>query len=203
MRFPSKPAVLPPVLLLLAAISGLAAAPASATDFAIFGSYWDTEELGETAGGGIKLDLGQTFQLQLRASYYPDLTEDFGQLIDEDDDLFKFEIEAIPIEAGIKLNLGGGGSVRPFIGGGATYFLLDTNFGDIEDEVGYYLTGGLELGGGGSGVGFFAEAVYRDVEGTLNFDPEEIEDLEDVEIEDRVALDLSGLAVNAGIVFRF
>ncbi len=199
MRVSGKPAVLFSVLLLLTA---LAAAPASATDFAIFGSWWDTEELGETAGGGIKLETGQTFQLQFRASYYPDLTEDFGQLIDEDDDFFKFELEAIPLEAGIKLNLGGG-SVRPFIGGGATYFLLDSNFGEIDDEVGYYLTAGLELGGGGGGVGFFAEALYRNVEGTLNFDPEDIEDIEDVEIEDEVAIDLSGLAVNAGIVFRF
>lgn len=200
MRLPSRSAVL--LLLLLAIFAS--AVPAAATDFAVYGSWWDTEELGETAGGGLRLDLGQAFQVQLRASYYPDLTEDFGELIDDEDARFDFELEAIPLEAGIKISLGQGGGVRPFIGGGGTYYLLDSNFGEVDDEVGYYLTSGLEIGGGGGGgVGFFAEALYRYVEGTLSIDPEDIDDIEDVEIDDEIALDLSGLAVNAGVVFRF
>lgn len=187
-------------------IAGLVvmAAPGLASSFGLYGSYWDTDALGETAGGGAKLSFGGgPLQFELRGTYFPDLSEDFSELIDSDDDLFDFEVEATTLEAGITFNLAPDSSFSPYIGGGASYYLLDTNVFEIDDEVGYYGVLGFEAGSSDGGVGFFAEALYRVVEGTVAVDPDEIDDIDDIDIDDEVSLELEGISVNAGIVFRF
>lgn len=188
------------VTLLLAA-----AVPATASELALFGSYWKTEDFDETAGGGLRIGFGSgVVQFELRGTYYPDLTEDLNELLDTDDSpLDDFELKAIPAEAGILINFAQGSSVSPYIGGGATYYLLDTNLGEVDDEAGFYVVGGLRAGGTSGGVGFLAEVMYRNVEGSVTFDPEDFEDIDDVDFEDDFALDLSGFAANVGIVFRF
>jgi hypothetical protein len=129
----------------------------------------------------------------LRGSYYPDITEDVGELLDTDD-AFDFELKAIPVEAGIKFGFGGGENFRPYIGGGGSYIFLDTNVGEVDDEAGYYVMAGFEAGGVGGGVGFVAEAMYRGVETQVDVDPDDDEDVD---------LDLSGFAANVGIIWRF
>lgn len=184
-------------LIILLATAGSAAA----SDFALFGSYWDTELLGETAGGGLKVGFGGgPVQFELRGSYFPDITEDVGELLDTDDD-FDFELKVVPLEAGIKFGFGAGQSFRPYIGGGGSYFLLDTSVGEVDDEVGYYLVAGFE--GGGGSVGFVAEAMYRSVEAQVDVDPEDFDDIDDIDFDDDVDLDLTGFAANVGIIWRF
>lgn len=176
----------------------LAAVPASAGDIGLYGSYWDTDALGETAGAGIRFGFGSgAVRFELRGSYFPDLSEDFDELVEDGDlDVGDFEIKATVPEAGLVINLAPNGAVQPYVGGGVSYYLLDTNLFELDDEVGYYGVAGFTLGGGrGSGAAFFAEAMYRSVEGTVREDDDELD--EDVDI------DLSGLAVNAGVRFRF
>ena len=182
-----------------------AAGPAAASDLSLFGSYWQPSDFDDTAGGGLRVGFGGgAVQFELRGSYYPDITEDLNDLLDtDDDDLEDFELKAIPAEAGIVFNFAQGSSVSPYIGGGATYFILDTNVGEVDDEAGFYVVGGLRAGGAGGGVGFVAEAMYRNVEGSVKFDPQDFDDIDDVDFEDEFNLDLSGFAANVGIVFRF
>lgn len=182
-----------------------ATAPAAASDLSLFGSYWSPSDFDETAGGGLRFGFGGgVVQFELRGTYYPDITEDLNELLDTDDsELDDFELKAIPAEAGIVFNFAQDSSVSPYIGGGATYYLLDTNVGEVDDEAGFYGVVGLRGGGANGGVGFFAEALYRNVEGSVKFDPEDFDDIDDVDFQDEFDLDLSGFAANVGIVFRF
>lgn len=173
--------------LLLAAVSWIfLASAASAFDLGVFGSFWDTKDADQTYGAGAKLRLGF---LELRATYYADVTAD----VDPED--LDFEISAIPLEAGITLKFLKQAVVSPYVGAGGGYYMLDTNAGDIDDEVGYYLLGGLDIGQGI--VAFNVEGVYRYFEATID------EGQDFPELEEDVNLDLGGLSINAGVVFRF
>jgi len=191
-----------PVLAAAVCALALAALPAAAGELVVYGSYWDTADLAESAGVGVKLGLGSgLLGFEARLGYYPDLTEEFNDVVDEalEDDL-DFEVEARPIDLGITLSFGQNAPLQPFLVGGGTYYLLDTNVLDVDDEFGYYFGGGLRVGGGS--FAFYAEALYRQVEGSVNGDIDDPDDINDVFVDD-FDLDLSGLNVNAGLSWRF
>jgi len=174
--------------LLVAAMAwGLCAGAASAVDLGAFGSYWKTKDADNAFGAGVKLRLGI---IEFRGSFYNDVTADV------DPEELDFEVSATPLEAGLVLRFLKNAAVSPYVGGGAGYYMLDTNVGDIDDEAGYYLVGGADIGSGI--VAFNVEAMYRNFEGTVVDQDDSIP-----ELEDEVTLDLSGVAVNAGIIFRF
>lgn len=200
------------LILAAAAVFLFGTGPAWAGDFAIFGSYLDTEDLEETVGGGLKFGfpLGmEALELELRATYLPDLTEDFESFVEdpgEDPVVFENDVEAIPLDVGLKYTFTPRGNLNPYVAGGGTYFLLDAERGEIDDEVGYYLAGGLEWYRRAANWGWFAEAMWRDVEGTVERDPDDLGDVGDIgEIEDllREELDVGGFGVNAGLVWRW
>jgi hypothetical protein len=182
----------------------LPASSALASGLSIYGSYWDTDALDDTAGAGVKfsIPLGQTLNLDLRGTYYEPfdrdaLQDEIDDLFDDDNpdrEIFDSEIEIIPLEVGLSFNLGQS-SIQPSIGAGVSYFLLDSDLGEIDDEVGWYANAALNFASQGS-VGFFLEGIYRSAEGEVN------EDEDDVDF-DRVTFDLDGFAANAGVVFRF
>lgn len=191
-----------------AAVLLLAGTPAFASDFAVFGSYLDTEDLEETVGGGVKAGFGAAWQLELRATYFPDLTEDFESFADDPGDDpgdFTNDIEAIPLDVGVKYNFGADQPLNFYVGGGGTYFLLDAERGEIDDEVGFYGVVGVEFARSVGGVGFFAEAIYREVEATVNRDVDDFDDLDDIDFNDLLErdLDVGGIGANAGIIWRF
>lgn len=193
----------------LALFALLIAAPASASGLHIYGSWWDVGDLDEAAGGGVKLaiPITDTVNIDLRGTYYEQIKDEnfFDDLFEEDESVFRDNaVDITPIEAGISFNLASDAPVNFVLGAGASYFLLDSDRGEIDDEVGWYGSAGLELASQGS-VGFFAEAVYRSAEGTVESDPgdfEDIDDIEDVDFDD-VAIDLDGIGINAGIVWRW
>lgn len=176
----------------IAFVTLLAAAPAMAGDLGLYGSYWDTDALGETAGGGAKFVIGDAaVRWELRGSFFPDLTEDFDQLVD--DGSGEIEVEAIVPEAGIAYNFAPGNTTQFYLGAGLSYYLLDATDVELDDEVGYYGVAGLSFGGRGDGPALFAELMYRSVEGTV----------EDEDLVRDIDVDLSGPAANVGVLFRF
>ena len=196
------------LILTAVAVVAFGTGPAWASDFALFGSYLDTEDLDQSVGGGVRAGFGNRFQLDLRATYFPDLTEDFESFVDDpgtDPGRFQNDVEAIPVDVGLKLNFNPDEGWNPYVGGGATYWFLDTERGEIDDEAGFYLAGGIELARATGGVGFFGEVIYRDVEATVNRDPDAFDDLDDVEFDAirRRDLDVGGIGVNAGLIWRF
>ena len=172
------------IVAILAAIS-LTTLSAGAAGVGFFGAYWDTDEAGDGFGGGGKLllDLGGVVDIEFRGGYFQDLSTD-GVDID---------LEVIPIEAGVTVNiLGSEAPYKIYVGGGVGYYMLDTDAGDLDDEAGWYGLAGIQVPLGES-VSVFAEGVWRQIEGTAEGD--DIDELvEDVDIA------LDGLGGNVGII---
>jgi hypothetical protein len=196
-------------ILAFALLAAVVAAPAFAGGFYAFGSYWDVSDLGSAAGAGVKLSIpmGAVVNFDLRGTYYEQYESDdfFDRLIDDEDSPFRQNaVDVLPIDAGLSFNLSPRGNFTPTLGGGVSYFLLDTDRGSVDDEVGWYANGGLEFASQGS-VGFFAEAIYRSATGTVESSPEDFRDVDDIEgIDfDDVDIDLDGFGANAGIVWRW
>ena len=192
---------------IIAALAAAAlAVPATATDFALFGSFWDTDVAGDTAGGGISMGIpfGQTLGLELRATYFEELSDDpLSNAFDSDDPVFRdVGINVTPLELGLRFNFAPDSSFRPYVSGGVGYFLLDSDFGEVKDEVGYYAAVGLNFGDA-EGASFFVEGNYRKAEGEVQLDPDDLEDVDDIDIEDHATFDIDGAGVNAGIRWSF
>ncbi|MEO8275209.1 MAG: hypothetical protein ABI639_03265 [Thermoanaerobaculia bacterium] len=194
--------------LLLAATSVLllSSVPAKATDFALFGSYWKTDVAGKAGGGGIDfgLPVNDTFGFELRATYFEQLNDDpFRHIFHSDQDVFRNQsLQVLPLEAGVKFNFAPGSTFRPYIGGGASYFLLDSDFGEVKDELGWYGSLGATVGDN-QGPQFFFEGIWRKVRAEVRVDPEDLGDIGDINAEDRVSFDLDGFGLNAGIRWTF
>ena len=182
-------------LFLLIACS-LVATSVSAASFSVFGTYWDTDRLGEAFGGGLAvgIPLGEVVELDLRASYLEELNKPFQAIIDGDEGIFqKTTVEMLPLDVGLRFNLQRRGAFNPYVGAGGTYYLLDTNVGnDIDDEIGYYGMVGARFGDA-RGAGFFTEILYRKVEATVINN-----DLDDFDVDESVSLNLDGFSAIAG-----
>jgi opacity protein-like surface antigen len=186
--------------------AALAGSPMRAADFALMGSYWNTDAAGDAAGGGISLGLpiNDTFGFELRATYFEELTDDpFRNAFDSDDPVFQDQgIQVLPLDAGVRLTFAPGGWARPYVGGGVSYFLLDSDFGEIADELGYYAVVGATLGDG-EGTDFFVEGLWRKATAQVEIDPERLDDIDDLDVESRADVDLEGLGVNLGFRWHF
>lgn len=175
------------------AVLALSALPARATDFAVTGSYWDTQDADQALGIGGRLRFGI---VDLRATYFSDVTAD------TDPESRDFEISAIPLEAGLAFKFAETDTFHPYVGGGAGYYLLDTSRGDIDDEVGYYAVVGADFTRP-NGFGFTVEGIYRNMEATVRNlgDPTDPDDNTDV--SGKADIELAGFGVNAGLVWHF
>ncbi len=191
---------------LLAIVLGLACAlPATATDFSLYGSYWDTDAAGDAAGGGISLGLpfNDTVAVELRATYFEELSDDpLANAFDSDDPVFQEKgINVTPLEIGVRFTFPHE-NIRPYVAGGAGYYLLDSDFGEVEDEVGYYAAVGAAFGNPDR-IQFFVEGTYRKMEGTVELDPEDLDDIDDIDVRDKADFDLDGFGANLGVRWTF
>ena len=180
----------------------LLAAPAAHADFgfSIFGSYWEPDDTSDAGGGGLELafPLGERWNLALRGSYFEELDpEPFETLFDADSPFQNAGLEVLPIELGLRFDLmPEAAQIHPYIGGGAGYYWLDSDFGDVDDEGGWYALFGLGFGDR-EGASFFVEAQYRKMEATVEEDPDDPFDFEG--FDEGVGIDLDGLGFNAGV----
>lgn len=175
-------------LLFAASALALLASPAMAADIGAYGSYWATEDADAALGIGGKVRFGI---VELRGTYFSDVTAD------TEPESRDFEVSAIPLEAGLAFKFAEGTRFSPYIGGGAGYYLLDTTAGDIDDEVGFYAVVGTDIGSS-SGLSFMVEGIYRSMEATVRGDLDE-----DPDVDEDVDIQLGGLGINAGVVWRF
>lgn len=195
--------------LALAVGTVLFAFPAMAGGFSVFGAYWDVDQLDASAGGGVKLGipLGNVVTLDLRGTFYQQIDDEdfFDRVFDEVDSPFlENGLEITPIDVGLSVNFAPRGSVVPFFGGGVSYFLLDTDRGQVDDEVGWYANGGVEFASRGN-WGFFVEGLYRSATGTVESSPEDFDEIDEIDGIDfgNVEFDLEGFGANAGVVWRW
>jgi len=180
------------------------ASAAKAADFKLYGSYWNTSDADDTFGGGlgISFPLGSTpLALSFAGTYYQELSDEpVSNLFDPDEGVFKEEsLEVLPVDAGLQYNFTPNGPFNAWIEGGFSYFFIDTTRAgfDVDDETGWHASVGSRFGSPG-GANFFAEALYRSTEATVRR-----ADRDDVDVDEDVAIDLDGFAVNAGILWTF
>ena len=103
------------------------------------------------------------------------------------------------MDAGLQINFNQDGPFNVWIEGGVSYFFIDTTRAglDVDDETGWHASVGSRIGSR-QGANFFAQALYRSTEATVRR-----ADREDVVVDEDVAIDLDGFAVNAGILWTF
>lgn len=168
----------------------LAATPGLAASFGFQGAYWDTKDADHGFGGGIRSgsDLGRSLSLDFAATYFDNLAPSSAS---------GAKLRVAPFDVGLSFRVPTDAGLQPYLGGGASYYWLDSNLGSIKDEVGWYAKAGFEIGRG-TGPHFFAEAMYRDVSGTIKRRDEALPD-----VSSKVNLQLRGLGANAGLLWRW
>ncbi len=181
-------------LWLFALVALLAASPAAADNsFGLFGTFYDTEDVDSSAGGGIRTRLGW---LDLRASFLNDLTRDTSP------ERLDFELQAVPLEAGVAFNFMENGAWSPYAGGGVSYMMLDSDEVEIDDEAGFYAVAGQRL----------RHARQPQLHGRGDLPqhggaggprPRNLSEIDDITLEEESAVELGGLGVNAGLSWRF
>jgi hypothetical protein len=193
-------------LFLATAVIAVMALPASANDFSLFGSYWDTDVAGDAGGGGLGLGfaINDYWSIDLRAQYFEELTDDpLRNAFDSDDPVFQRKgIQALPAEVGARVTFGPDASVRPYVGAGLSYFFLDSDFGEINDELGWYALVGATFGDQ-EGAQFFVEGTWRKAEAQVELDPDDLDDIDDIGVADTARFDIDGFGVNAGVRWSF
>jgi hypothetical protein len=170
-------------------LATIGAARASA-EVGLYGAWWDTADAGQSEGLGVRL--GWTFlpqlQLQLGGSYFGSFSRSVGRGTER----LEVDLKAIPLDLGLQFDPGPKGGL--YFGAGGSAFLLDSSSGKIGDEYGYYGLVGLGLA-----RLFFVEAVYRDVQGTLEVSTADT--FPEIATRRPVNLDLGGFALQAGVRF--
>jgi hypothetical protein len=167
---------------------GLLAGPSKAADIGVFGAYQDTKAADSGYGVGAKIDFARF--LELRASYFSDITA--GNQPSGND----FKIRLVPLEAGLVYKFQPGTTFTPYLGGGASYFLLNTNRGNIANELGWYAVAGTDIKTS-HGFGVMLEGIYRSVDATIR------DNGTSTTISSKVPLQLRGFGANAGLVWSF
>jgi hypothetical protein len=158
------------VLVFVALMAGMAAV-AQAVDFGVFGSYWSPKDGDDAFGGGGSIHFA-TVPLELRASVFPDTSIRGGG-----------DTLLVPIDFGLAVNLTRSEKMGLYVGAGGSYYFIDADRGDPDNQFGWYALGRLEVPIQGS-MAVFGDVMYRGVE------------FEDIDA------DLSGVAFSVGVIFR-
>lgn len=185
----------------------LFAAPALADgNLSLYGSWWQTDDADEVAGGGVSFEwpFGEVLSWELRGTYYQELTNEPLEDLDlegEDEGIFEdSSLEAIPIETGLRIHFARDAEVwSPYLGVGGSYFSLDSDDGNLDDEFGYYAALGSQFGDG-EGADFLVEVQHRWVDGVIT----DLGDLDDDGIDDDdINIDLAGFVINLGVTWHW
>ena len=171
------------ILTCLAVVLLAGTVSAQAGTFGVFGSYWDSDEADSAMGVGalVGFEFADFMTLEFRGTYFEDFTADeFAST---------FDMSVIPLDAGLRFDILKDKRVNPYLGIGGTYYLLDTDLGEVDDEFGYYGLVGLDFGF--DTFRFFVEAMYRQAEGTVESGGTDAD------------VDFTGVTGNAGIAWRW
>ena len=177
----------------------LLAAPASARGgIGLHAGYIDTSEADNDAGWGGLFHIGVTkhVDIQVRATDFRELTVKPGN--SGTDRGFKFQ--ATTWDLGFVYNFfKDGRALTPYIGGGGTYYMLDStpdSKGRVGDEYGWYGVIGLELPIAKQ-WDIYLEGMWRDAKMTIRGDDLGLGGPVDV------GVNLNGPQANLGIAFSW
>jgi len=186
--------------LLVAAAVTLSITSASAGAFQVFGTWWDTADAGDTAGVGVGYawDLGEVIDLEIRSAWNQQLTDNPLEDLFSGATPIESGLDVIPVEAQLRFNFARNSTVwKPWLGVGVAYYALDTDSGNIDDEIGWLADLGATFGDG-QGADFYAEVGYRFVKATVSS-----LDVNADNVLDEFDVKLDGPYVNLGISWRW
>jgi hypothetical protein len=144
-----------------ALVSGLFTVPAQAGSVGVYGAFWDTDDADSSWGGGVQLgfDFFKWMELEFHGTYYPDFGADIlGSSVD---------ITALPVDGGLKFNFLPDAKVNLYVGAGVSYYFLDMDEAEIDNQTGWYAEGGLSFGE--KNFRIFAEALWRVMDTSVSF----------------------------------
>lgn len=164
--------------------------PAGAVTIGAHAGWIDADQADDDIGWGLLLDfrVGRNVDIELRGTDFREMTTEVAGS--------DFNFQMTTLDLGFTYNFfRDDWKLTPYVGGGGTYFLLDStpdSKGRIEDEYGWYGVVGLDLPIGKRWI-VYVEGMWRDAKMTikgndLGFDP--VVDL---------GVDLNGPQVNLGI----
>jgi len=148
-------------------------------DIGVLGSYVDGDDLGEAYGAGAKIKLNLTEVIGL------DVTGSYLEFDDTD-------VEMIPVEGTVLLQIPLGDSLKLYGGGGVGYYFFDSDTAELDDAVGYYPLAGLEVALGDFKL--FGEVRWLFLTADVDEAGDELEGLVDGD-----EADVDGLGVNVGL----
>jgi hypothetical protein len=185
----------------------LLAVPAGAVTggIGVHAGWVDMDDAGDDAGWGLLANFGVSphVDIQLRMTDFRSLVVDFtdddfppGQVLPNRG----FEYQSTLVDFGFSYNFRKDGrAFTPFVGGGGTYYLLDStpdSNGRVNDEYGWYGLAGLDFMFA-ERWGAYVEGMWRDAKMTIRGDGFGIGGPVDV------GVDLNGPQVNLGIKFAW
>ncbi|MHC4205409.1 MAG: outer membrane beta-barrel protein [Planctomycetota bacterium] len=169
------------VLAVMLAFSSGAWARGSGIELGAFGTYLDTDDLGDGYGAGAKLELQAVdwMSVDARASYI---------------NFSNPEVDLYPLEIAALLNIPlANEQIVPYAGIGAGYYIFDASGFEMDDEVGFFPLIGMEFGAWN--LSFMLEARWLFLESDLDKAVDQFGDASEA--------DLDGLGINFGLLFRF
>jgi hypothetical protein len=185
----------------------LLAVPAGAVTggIGVHAGWVDMDDAGDDAGWGLLANFGVSphVDIQVRMTDFRSLVVDFtdddfppGQMLPTRG----FEYQSTLVDLGFTYNFRKDGrAFTPFVGGGGTYYLLDStpdSNGRINDEYGWYGLAGLDFMFA-ERWGAYVEGMWRDAKMTIRGDGFDFAGPVDV------GVDLNGPQVNLGIKFAW
>ncbi|HEV8337533.1 MAG TPA: outer membrane beta-barrel protein [Candidatus Polarisedimenticolia bacterium] len=170
--------------LMVLATLALFSAPTWAGSFGVYGAYWGAEDAANSWGAGARVgfNFAPWVELEFHGTYFPDFHARGNTIPDTD-------VRAIPVDGGIKFNLLSDKFVNPYVGGGVSYYFLNSDVGNIDNDTGIYGEVGVDIGK--DNTRFFAEALWRQLETPISFGS----------FDDNI--DFGGIDWHAGAVFRW
>jgi len=169
------------VTAVMLAFAAGAGARGSGVELGVFGSYLDTDDLGEGIGPGVKLELQPSDWLGIdaRVSYIS---------FDNPD------VDMYPLELAALLNIPlADEQIVPYVGIGAGYYIFDATGFDMDDNVGFFPVLGLEIGA--YNLSFLIEARWLFLDSDLDDAAADFGNMSEA--------GLDGLGINLGLLFRF
>ncbi len=184
--------------LLAMGMLALLAAPASAGGIGIHAGWVDTDQADNDVGFGLlfSFDVSPRVDIQLRGTDFRELVVSATDAGSDND----FKFQATLIDLGFAYRFAKEGrKLSPYVGGGGTYYLLDStpdSTARLNDEYGWYGVVGLDLPIGRRWA-IYAEGMWRDAKMTIKGDDFDLQGPVDI------GVNLNGPQVNAGIAFTW
>jgi hypothetical protein len=176
-------------ILMLTLVTCMLAAPASAGGFALFGSWYEANDRDDSGGVGGRIEIGDTWSFDLGVTWYGEVK---GPFTGSGVEITEFRV--LPVDVGVGYRFRSTVRVTPFVGAGASVFFLDTEPGRIDNQVGWYVRGGLDFRLFGNFY-LLGEVFWREAEAEVKID-------DGIDVE-RTDIDVGGLGFNLGVVWRF